>query len=114
MVPGNAFFPARLHMKVDVKASVFAKAPATPLFRKVRNVPLVKLAEVGEPKAAVMIGNALLLPHPAIGLKWPTHAGPPVALLMARLACAALNSFRKPFSKMLTSLRLSWRQRPVA
>ena len=57
LVPGNAFLPARLHMKVEVKASVFAKAPATPLFRKVRNVPLVKLPEAGEPKAAVMMGS---------------------------------------------------------
>src|SRR5436309_12910131 len=61
--PGNALFPARLHMKVLVVASVFAQAPATPFPRNGTNVPRRKLALVCEPPiepvhAAVMIGRA--------------------------------------------------------
>src|SRR2546425_958544 len=60
--PGKALLPARLHMKVLVVASVFAKAPATPFPRNGTNVPLRKLALVCEPpiepvNAAVMIGR---------------------------------------------------------
>src|SRR5579872_5958454 len=73
--PGNAFLPARLHMNVEVVASVLANEPGVPFFRKLMKVELVKLAEAAEPNAAVMIGNELLTAHGALGEKVaPAHA----------------------------------------
>src|SRR5437016_10649113 len=88
LVPGNAFLPARLHMKVWLKASVFAKAPATPLFRNVVNVPLLKLPEAGDPKAAVKMGNATWPGRPVFP---KLHAGLPVC---PHIGLAAVKIFR--------------------
>src|SRR6266568_2730182 len=117
--PGKALLPARLHMKVLLFASVLANAPATPLFRKVMKVPLLKPELAERPlNAADRIGSGAWPGSPLFAKLQAGFPGSPhfgfAAIKSFKLFCALRNSFKKPFSKMLTSLRLSWRQRPVA
>ncbi len=126
LTPGKAFCPARLHMKVLVVARLFAKEPAAPLLRNVTNAELEKFAFAALPKAVVVIGTATWPARPQLAklLEDRFFADTPQAACaavqaaafawqIARLFRALLNSPTNPFSKILTSLMFSWRQRPV-
>src|SRR5581483_696158 len=101
---GNAPMPTRLQYKLMLLPcpdNVLAKEPAAPVLRYVRNVPLEKF-DVALPKAAVMMGSGTSPGRPRFANVFPL----PAALFTARLFCALWNSFRNPFSKILTSLML--------
>src|SRR5260370_41796222 len=113
-------------MKVLVVARLFAKEPAAPLLRNVTNGELEKFALAAPPKAVVVIGTATWPARPQLAklLEDRFFAGTPAAACaavqaaafarrIARLFRALLNSPRKPFSKPVTSLMFSWRQRSV-
>src|SRR5436305_1821885 len=92
-----------LQKNVGLAAMVLASVPAAPVFRFVMYVPFVKFDEVALPKAAVIIGRGT---SPATPETFAKVFPLPAAMFLARLPCAFLNSFRNPFSTVLTSLML--------
>src|SRR5262245_22913114 len=98
-------------------ARVLARAPASPFWRLVMKpvdaYPAVAATAATlprAPKAASKIGKGTWPGSPLLANVQRGWLGVPqfgfVALKIARLFCAFLNSCRNPFSKMLTSFKL--------
>src|ERR1044072_975199 len=110
MFAGSPAAP-RFAWEVVLLAMTLARFPACPWATKFALDAAENCGEVAEPNDAVKIGRATCPANPWL----------PKLLLaglakraIARLFCAFLNSCRKLFSKMFTSLGVKRRQMPMA
>src|SRR5215469_7468761 len=96
----NAALPTKSQNHCGLVATELANAPACPVCNWLINDPLVNWVVSAE-KAAFIIGRGMVPATPPLLLS--AKLVPP---FKAKFACAFLNSFRNPFSKIFTSLGL--------